>query len=208
MITIVDYGAGNLRSVANAIEALGRQAQVVEDARGLRGASAIILPGVGAFGDGMEGLRKRDLVDVLTEEVVGKGKPFLGICLGMQVLATEGLENGRHLGLGWIPGTVRRIEPAEKRFKVPHMGWNDVQSERPSRLLEGLPEAPVFYFVHSYYFDPAPDSVDTVTATAWHGAKVPAVIERGHVFGVQFHPEKSQRAGLKVLENFLSAAGI
>lgn len=206
MITIVDYGAGNLRSVANAIEALERQAQVVEDARGLRGSSAIILPGVGAFGDGMEGLRKRDLVEALTEEVIGKGIPFLGICLGMQLLATEGLENGRHEGLGWIPGTVRRVEPSDKRCKVPHMGWNDLDIRRPGRLFAGFDEPPVFYFVHSYYFDPASDSKETVTATAWHGMKVPAAIERGNIFGVQFHPEKSQRVGLTVLENFLKLA--
>jgi glutamine amidotransferase len=121
----------------------------------------------------------------------------------MQVLADEGLENGRHAGLGWISGTVRRIASTAKQYKVPHMGWNDVQIERSSRLLAGLPEAPVFYFVHSYYFDPAPDSQETVIATASHGMKIPAAVERGNIFGVQFHPEKSQRVGLTVLENFL-----
>ncbi len=206
MITIVDYGAGNLRSVANAIEALGRQAQVVEDARGLRGSSAIILPGVGAFGDGMEGLRKRDLVEALTEEVVGKGTPFLGICLGMQLLATEGLENGRHEGLGWIPGTVRRMEPSDKRCKVPHMGWNDLDIRRPGRLFAGFDEPPVFYFVHSYYFDPAAEAAEAVTSTVRHGLILPATLEHNNICAVQFHPEKSQKAGLTVLENFLKLA--
>jgi len=206
VIVVVDYGAGNLRSVVNAIEALGRRAQVTDDPRMLCDASAIILPGVGAFGDGMEGLRKRDLVDALREEVLAKGKPFLGICLGMQLLADEGLEDGRHEGLGWIHGTVRRITTSDRRFKVPHMGWNDIEIERPSRLLDGLPEAPIFYFAHSYYFDPAPASAGAVTSTVQHGITLSATLEHKNICAVQFHPEKSQRVGLTVLENFLKVS--
>lgn len=203
MITVVDYGAGNLRSVVNAIEALGTAVRVTNDPSTLKDASALILPGVGAFGDGMEQLRKRDLVDPLADEVVGKGKPFLGICLGMQFLAEEGLENGRHVGLGWIGGAVRRIDPPDKKFKVPHIGWNDVRIERKSLLFEGLGEAPVFYFVHSYFFDPSEDTAGAITSTCWHGVTMAATVERDNIFGVQFHPEKSQRAGLTLLQNFL-----
>lgn len=207
MITVIDYGAGNLRSVVNAFESSGRRVRVADEPSALKEAAVLILPGVGAFGDGMEGLRKRDLVDALTDEVVGKGKPFLGICLGMQFLASEGLEHGRHAGLGWIGGTVRRIAPTDKKFKVPHIGWNDVRIVRQSGLFEGLEEAPVFYFVHSYYLAPEDGVTDAITSTCWHGVTMAATVERGNIFGVQFHPEKSQKAGLTLLENFLRLAG-
>jgi glutamine amidotransferase len=208
VITVVDYGASNLRSVVNALESLKRRVRVTDEPSALREAAAIILPGVGAFGDGMDGLRKRDLVEALGEEVRGRRTPYLGICLGMQFLAREGWENGTHAGLDWLPGVVRRIEPADPAVKVPHIGWNDLTIERPGILFEGLDEAPVFYFVHGYYFEPDPAARDAVTATAWHGVAMAASVERDNVFGVQFHPEKSQRAGLRVLENFLRAAGV
>jgi glutamine amidotransferase len=207
MIAVVDYGAGNLRSVVNALEALGRTAVVADGPAALARARAIILPGVGAFGDGMEGLRKRDLVDPLTEAVLGRRVPYLGICLGLQFLAREGFEHGSHEGLGWIPGVVRRIESADPRIKVPHIGWNDVDVRRRGILLDGVDE-PVFYFVHGYYFSPDPETADVVTSTCVHGVTVTATLERDNIFAAQFHPEKSQRAGLRLLENFLRAAGV
>jgi glutamine amidotransferase len=208
VLAIVDYGAGNLRSVVNAVEALGRAAKLVDKPGDLREATAFILPGVGAFGDGMDGLRKRDLVEALGEEVVVRRKPYLGICLGLQFLADESEENGRHAGLGWLGGMVRRIVPAEASYKVPHIGWNDLAVRHRGVLLEGVDEPPVFYFVHGYYLDPESGVADAVTSTCWHGAHLTATVERDNIFGVQFHPEKSQQAGLKVIENFLRAAGL
>lgn len=203
-IVVVDYGAGNLRSVVNALEALGRTATIADAPDALEGATAIILPGVGAFADGMDGLRKRDLVEPLTEAVMHRRIPYLGICLGMQFVADEGLENGRHEGLGWLPGTVRRIAPADPSYKVPHMGWNDVKVERESALLAGLGDSPVFYFLHGYFFDPATTSTGAVTSTCRHGITMAATIERDNIFGTQFHPEKSQEAGIALLRNFLA----
>ncbi len=190
--------------MVNAVESLGRTVRVAEEPAALKGADAVILPGVGAFGDGMEGLRKRDFVDALGEIVLAKRKPFLGICLGMQLLATEGLENGHHAGLDWVSGTVRRLVPDDPRLRVPHIGWNDVRIQRKSLLLEGIEEAPVFYFVHSFFLDPAASSAEAVTSTCWHGLDLAATVEQGNIFGVQFHPEKSQRAGLQLLKNFLA----
>jgi glutamine amidotransferase len=208
VVTLVDYGASNLKSVQNALAVLGVDTRVADRAEAIRDAGVLVLPGVGAFGDGMAGLRSRGLIEPLGERVQGHGVPFLGICLGMQFLADEGLEHGRHAGLGWIGGTVRRIEPEDRKFRVPHIGWNDVRLERPGLLLDGLDEAPTFYFVHGYHLDPGPRGADAVTSTCWHGSTLVATVERGHVFGVQFHPEKSQRAGLRVLENFLRHAGV
>jgi glutamine amidotransferase len=204
VIAIVDYGMGNLKSVANAFEALGRRCVVTADPADLRGADAIVLPGVGAFGDGIANLNAARLAEVLTEEVTAKGKPFLGICLGMQLLATRGEEFGSHTGLGWIGGCVRRLEPREAHCKVPHMGWNSVRIHHGDPLYEGLGSEPVFYFVHSYHFE-AQDK-DVVSATCWHGQEVTASLHQRNVFAVQYHPEKSQRAGLKVLENFCAYA--
>ena len=207
-VTVIDYGASNMRSVVNALESLGRSVRVVDDPDGVREAAALILPGVGAFGDGMAGLRKRELVEPLTEAVKHRHTPFLGICLGMQLLAEEGLENGRHDGLGWIPGVVRRLEPGDRTFKVPHVGWNDLTIREPGCLFAGLPEAPVVYFLHGYALDVARGARGVVSSTVTHGVEVVASVEDGNVFGVQFHPEKSQRAGLQLLENFLRVAGL
>ena len=202
MIALVDYGMGNLRSVINAFELIGKSVEVVSDPAGLRRADGIIVPGVGAFADGMRNLERLRLIDPLVEEVRGRGKPYLGICLGMQFLAEKSFEWGAHPGLGWIPGVVKRIEPPDRRFKVPHIGWNDLTITRPGRLYEGLDEAPVYYFVHSYYFAVNTEANDSVTATCNHGETMPASVEAGNIFGVQYHPEKSQRVGLRVLENF------
>ncbi len=201
-IALVDYGMGNLRSVANAFEAIGEKVQITQSAADLESVEGIILPGVGAFGDGIRNLEKAGLIEPLWREVIEKGKPYLGICLGMQFLAEYSEEGDRHAGFGWIQGKVRRIEPSDKKHKVPHMGWNDLKLARQSDLFEGLPEEPVFYFVHSYHLEPLEPEV--VTATCDHGMIVTAAVQKGNIYGVQFHPEKSQRVGLKLLENFVS----
>jgi glutamine amidotransferase len=208
MIAIVDYGMGNLQSVVNAFEAISSPARIVTNPHELREASAIVVPGVGAFGDGMRNLRARGFVEVLEEEVRRNGKPYLGICLGMQFLAEVSHEHGEHAGLGWIPATVKRLEPKEKRFKVPHMGWNDVQVVKEGPLFTELPGDPVFYFVHSYVLEVAPQAADVVTATCWHGTQLTAAIQQDSIFGVQFHPEKSQQVGLHLLKNFVQYASL
>ena len=203
MIAVVDYGMGNLRSVAKALEAIGETACVTRRAEDIRAASHVVLPGVGAFGECMANLRATGLVAVLDEEVnVGK-KPFLGICLGMQLLAAESEEGGPHAGLGWLPASVRRFGAAQD-LKVPHIGWNDVRAETDSPLFKGVRQ-PVFYFVHSYYVDCADRSL--VSATCDYGITFPAAIVRDNVWAVQFHPEKSQVNGLRFLENFLTSRG-
>ena len=203
MIAIVDYGAGNLRSVVNGFEAIDHKVEVVKDPDKLAKASAIILPGVGAFGDCMEEVRRQNLVEPLNELILGERVPYLGICLGMQFLAEESLEKGHHQGLGWIRGKVELMTPKDRNFRIPHMGWNDISFKETCPLFEGLGEKPVFYFVHSYHLVATEDDADYVTATCWHGLTVTAAVQKDNIFGVQFHPEKSQENGLKVLENFV-----
>ena len=205
MIAVVDYGAGNLRSVANAFESIGTKISVVKDPDELVKAAAIVLPGVGAFGDCMEALRRQKLVEPLEELVFGQKLPYLGICLGMQFLAEESLEKGRHRGLGWIRGKVELMSPNNGNFRIPHMGWNDINYREACPLFDGLGEKPVFYFVHSYHLVVTEDEADCVTASCWHGLTVTAAVQKDNIFGVQFHPEKSQENGLKVLENFIKS---
>lgn len=207
MIAIVDYGAGNLQSVVNAFEAIGQHPRVVTGPEPLADAAAIVLPGVGAFGDGMAQLRRLDVVGALRERVIVGKTPFLGICLGMQFLAQVGLEHGEHQGLGWIDGTVERLKSAPGGPRVPHIGWNAVHMDAASPLFEGLPPDPVFYFVHSYHLALAPRGAAAMTSWCDHGQRITASVQQEHVFGVQFHPEKSQRNGLTLLENFVRAAG-
>jgi glutamine amidotransferase len=202
MIALVDYGAGNLQSVLNACEVLGADAKRTDKAEDIRNAKGIILPGVGAFEDGMNNLRSKGLIDVLHEQVRDGGKPFLGVCIGLQFLAEKSFENGEHEGLGWIKGSVELMEPQGTEFKIPHMGWNSTKVDHSSPLFEGLQEEPVFYFVHSYHI--VPDASDEVIASSEHGMTVNAAVQKGNIFGVQFHPEKSQAAGLVVLKNFFS----
>jgi glutamine amidotransferase len=204
MVIIIDYEMGNLRSIFNAFVALGCDAKITQRPEDLSTADLIVLPGVGAFADGMDKLKQLDMAEALNEQVIQKGKPYLGICLGMQFLATQSLEHGVFDGLNWIPGTVEKIVPADNRFKVPHMGWNDVSVLREDPLFQDQGQNPVFYFVHSYHFVPGEESKDFVTSTCWHGVEVTASIHRENICGVQFHPEKSQGAGLKLLENMLS----
>jgi len=200
MIALVDYGMGNLRSVRNALRAVGTEVHVVNAPAELGEAQGIIVPGVGAFADGMANLRKAGMVEALKVQVMEMKKPYLGICLGMQFLAELSLEGGETPGLDLVPGRVERLSPDDKeRYKVPHMGWNDIQVKRSCPLFRDIEERPVFYFVHGYHFQAQPDSV---SATCWHGQDVVAAVWKEIVFGVQFHPEKSQGMGLKVLENF------
>ncbi len=204
-VALIDYGSGNLRSAERALNEAARrsgvQTRVVVTDRPevVRQADRVVLPGVGAFAASMEGLQARPgLAEVMEETVRGRGAPFLGVCVGMQLLATRGLEFGEHTGLNWIPGEVRRLEPANPGLSVPHMGWNTVEAgEHP--LLE--PGASM-YFANSYAFHP--DDAETVTATSDHGGRFTAAVARGNIAGVQFHPEKSQAAGLELLARFLA----
>lgn len=203
MIAIVDYKMGNSGSVKNALEFLGFEAKVSDRAEDFRQASHIILPGVGSFADGMRNLKQLPSFSVLEEEVRSRKKPFLGICLGMQICAEEGIEGGLNRGLGWIKGRVEKFRVDEKAFRLPHVGWNDVSPRPESRLFHGITQ-PVFYFVHSFIFKPLDASA--VAAEAEYGEKFAAALEQENIFGVQFHPEKSQREGLKLLANFLGMA--
>ena len=201
MIAIIDYGMGNIGSVKNAVTCLGYEAIITKDKKDVENATQIILPGVGAFTDGMKNLIEMGFIDILNNEVLAKGKPFLGLCLGMQVLADIGEEGGMTRGLGWIKGKVRKFRVNEKIFKIPHVGWNDVIPKKESILFRNVTQ-PIFYFVHSYHFEPTDKSV--ISAEAEYGEKFTAAVEKNNIFGLQFHTEKSQREGLKVLENFLS----
>ena len=196
MIGVLDYGMGNVRSVLNALAFLGATGKLVADAASAGEAERLILPGVGAFGAGMRRLDERGLAEALPG-LVADGRPLLGVCLGMQLLADGSSEHGEHAGLGLIPGRVDRLEVAPLR--IPHVGWNQIAIRRRSKLLEGLPEDPTFYFVHSYEFCPAEQQ--TITATTDYGRDVTAVVEDGAVLGAQFHPEKSQADGLQLLRN-------
>lgn len=195
-VALIDYGAGNLQSVKNALKAAGAaDIRVTRDPEQLLSAERIVLPGVGAFAHCMGALSAiPGMVDALNEATGPAAKPFLGICVGMQLMAEAGEEHGRHKGLGWIKGTVRRMEPADTAIKIPHMGWNDVSPSTPHPLIE----AGEAYFLHSYAFDG-----DDVLATTSHGSPVAAAIGRDNRVGVQFHPEKSQRFGLSLLSRFL-----
>ena len=198
-IALIDYGAGNLHSVHNALRAAGaRDVVVTADADIVRRADRIVLPGVGAFRACIEPLRAiPGMVDAMREAVFDDGRPFLGICVGMQLLADAGEEFGRHEGLGWIPGTVRRIERADPAIKIPHMGWNDVTLPQAHTLIQPG-EA---YFLHSYQFEAADPA--HVLATTDHGGSIVAAVGRDNILGVQFHPEKSQAYGLSFLSRFL-----
>lgn len=201
MLAIVDYGAGNLRSVLHALKHLGvTDMQLVQHPEQLDGAKKLILPGVGAFGAGMQQLEKQGLIGPL-KQALADGMPYLGICLGMQFLFECSDEMGQHEGLGVLPGRVTRF-PAFADLKVPHMGWNQLAPVRESALLDGLPDASYAYFVHSYYCEPAEQSDLLIRVD--YGLPFAAAVQRGNIYGVQFHPEKSQRTGLRILKNFLT----
>ena len=209
-IAVIDYGSGNLRSAAKALERAGREAGLQADVRvtdradQVAAADRIVLPGVGAFGDCWRGLNALDgVVDALSESVIGGGRPFLGICVGMQLMATRGLEYGETPGLDWIPGEVDALRPNDPTLKIPHMGWNALEPVEPRHpVLAGLSDQAHAYFVHSYSFQAA--KREHVLATTDYGGPVTAVIGRDNLVGTQFHPEKSQSTGLRLLTNFLT----
>lgn len=199
MIAIVDYGVGNLYSLEQSFHAIGAEVTVTADPQVLRDAEKILLPGVGAFGDAAQKLRSSGLADVVIQQA-NAGKPLLGICLGMQLLFDVGYEYGTHQGLGLIQGQVRPIAdviPAD--LKIPHMGWNALDIVKNSRLFQYIQNGDHVYFVHSYY---AADCADATIATAAYGAPLTAAVEKGNVFGCQFHPEKSGKVGLEILRAF------
>ncbi len=200
MIAIIDYDAGNIKSVEKALQYLGQEVKVTRDPDEILGADRVILPGVGAFGDAMDKLRGYGL-DRVIRAYAESGKPFLGICLGLQLLFEESEESPGVEGLGLLKGRIRRIPEGEGR-KVPQIGWNDLSINPSSRLLKGLPEKPYVYFVHSYYLD-AEDKTQ-VAATTEYGVVIDAAVETGNIFACQFHPEKSSAVGLSILKNFLA----
>ena len=193
MIAIVDYGMGNLRSVQKGCERVGYAAEISNLPEVVERADHIVLPGVGAFGDAMSNLRERELIEPI-QESISEGKPFLGICLGLQLLFAESEEMGSHKGLGLLPGKVRRFPEGER---VPQIGWNQIHIRREVPLLEDVPEDSFFFFVHSYYVDPADDG-DRVAMTDY-GIGYASIAGRDQAFGVQFHPEKSHLTGFQVL---------
>ena len=201
-VALIDYGAGNLHSVHNALKAAGNEfVTVTDDPDLVRGAERIVLPGVGSFRACYEGLTGiPGMVEALEERVLQHGVPFLGICVGLQLLATRGLEFGETPGLGWIGGEVRKIERTDRNIRVPHMGWNDV-SLTPHHGDHDLLEVGEAYFLHSYHF--VPDEGRDIAAMTDHGGGLVAAIARDNICGVQFHPEKSQRYGLDLLSRFL-----
>ena len=199
-VAIVDYGMGNLHSVKRKLDRLGVHPQLTSDPDELLRADKLLLPGVGHFGKAMEHLVTMGLVSALHEAVVVRKTPILGICLGMQLFARQSEEGGAE-GLGWIDADVVRFAIDDRRFKVPHMGWNGVRAARPNPLLEGVTEQTEFYFVHAYHMI-CDDSGDVLCDTDY-GYPFPSVVERGNLYGVQFHPEKSHDAGEVLLRNFL-----
>lgn len=210
-VAVIDYGSGNLHSAAKALERAARDSgvaaaiNVTSDPEVLRKAERVVLPGVGAFKDCHDGLMAvPGLWQALHEDVIDRGKPFLGICVGMQLMARRGLEHDVTEGFGWIPGDVKPITPRDQSFKIPHMGWNTLNLRRPHALLEGIPlgEGGLHaYFVHSYHLDA--EHAEDVVATTAHGQTVTAMVGRDNLAGTQFHPEKSQLLGLALLANFL-----
>jgi len=198
-LCILDYGSGNVRSVYNLFASCAADIVVSNKPADILNASHLVLPGVGAFGAVVQKMDRALPMDVLKRAVLTDGKPFLGICIGMHVLADRGTEFGDHKGLGWIPGTVDRLNHGQ--FPLPHIGWNSITCDRPTPLVTGLEQEPDFYFVHAYTFhvhDPG-----HVVATTEYGERFCSVLQRDNLCGVQFHPEKSQRAGIKLARNFL-----
>ena len=200
MIAVIDYDAGNLKSVEKALIFLGETPVITRDREELLAADKVILPGVGAFGDAMDRLYQYGLVDVI-KEVVKKGTPFLGICLGLQLMFESSEESPGVEGLGLLPGKILKI-PETPGMKVPHMGWNSLKIDPNSRLFKGIPDGNYVYFVHSYYLKAG--SEDIVAATTEYGTHIHAAVEKGNLYACQFHPEKSSQTGLKILENFIS----
>ena len=203
MVAIIDYDAGNIKSVEKAIQFLGEQVVITRDPKEILSASHVILPGVGAFGDAMEKLQKYGLIPVI-KEVVNRKIPFLGICLGLQLLFEKSEESPGVHGLGILEGEIKRI-PEEEGLKIPHIGWNSLKYATKGRLYEGIEEDSYVYFVHSYFLKAKEPEI--VAATTEYGTLIHASVEKENVFACQFHPEKSSAVGLKILENFIKING-
>jgi glutamine amidotransferase len=201
MIVVIDYGLGNIHSVLGAIEKLGFVAKASSDIDEMKKADKLILPGVGAFADGMNNLKKLRLIEPLTKLVIEGKKPILGICLGCQIMCRESEEFGKHAGLSWVDASVKRLQPADQSLRVPHVGWDELKQVKPSKLFTGIPPDALFYYTHSY----APVCIDRSLAIGQcdYGGAFDAVFQRGAIYGTQFHPEKSQAHGLRLLRNFL-----
>jgi glutamine amidotransferase len=198
-VALIDYGIGNLRSVEKALQAVGAHTSLTDDPEIILGAEKVVLPGVGAFGDGMAGLRQRGLVGVV-QDVAGRGTPLLGICVGMQLLFDVGEELGEHAGLGLLPGRVKKFP--ESGLKIPQTGWNQLLIQGQPPLLEGLAPGSYAYFNHSYYC--AAERESDILANTEYGLVYASVVGRGRLYGAQFHPEKSQAVGLQILRNFVA----
>jgi len=194
---------GNVRSILNALVLLGETVEITDEPKKLAQSEAIILPGVGSFSDGMNNLKKKGLIEVLKKEIIDNKKPYFGICLGLQFLAEKSYEGGECNGFGWLKGEVMKIRPNDPNLKVPHMGWNDTDVIKKHGLLEDL-ENPVFYYLHSYYLKLDDLEKDVVTSICnYGGVPITATVQRDNIYAVQFHPEKSQTTGIKLLKNFL-----
>jgi glutamine amidotransferase len=200
-VVIIDYGLGNLRSVAGAVQKVGYEPIVSNLLDDIEEADKLILPGVGAFGDGMLNLRKMKLVDSLTELVKRCNKPILGICLGAQLMAQESCEFGHHSGLEWVPASVVKFEFRDRNLRIPHVGWNEMCQVKKSVLMDGVPADALFYYVHSFWIKC--HAADIVLGECEYGQKFTSAFQCGNIYGTQFHPEKSQLHGLTVLKNFL-----
>ncbi|WP_287478336.1 imidazole glycerol phosphate synthase subunit HisH [Anaerostipes sp.] len=200
MIAIIDYDAGNIKSVEKALQYLGEEAVITRDREEILGSDKVILPGVGAFGDAMEKLHQYGLVDTI-QEVVDRRIPFLGICLGLQLMFESSDEAPGVKGLGLLPGKILRI-PKKGDMKIPHMGWNDIKIKEGAKLFAGLEDHPYVYFVHSYYLQA--DDPSIVAATTEYGVTIHASVEKDNIFACQFHPEKSSTVGLQILKNFIA----
>lgn len=201
-VLLIDYGMGNLLSVKRSFEECGADVVISDDPASLKVASHIVLPGVGSFADAMHNIRMSGWYDAIRREVMEEGIPFLGICLGMQLLATKGFEGGETEGLGLVPGEIRKLVPDTCNVRIPHVGWNEVHQSALNPLLAGIPDGTDFYFVHSFHFIPSNPSF-AVGRTPYCGGFV-SVVMNEKVFGVQFHPEKSQKSGFRMIRNFLS----
>lgn len=203
MIAVIDYDAGNMKSVEKALQKIGQQCVLTRDAKEILGADKVILPGVGSFGDAMAHLKKYEL-DKVIHEVADRQIPFLGICLGLQLLFEGSEESSGVEGLHLLEGTVKKIPDADG-LKIPHIGWNSLQFEHNGRLFEGIPQQSYVYFVHSYYLEAAEKEI--VKATTEYGVHIHASVEKNNIFACQFHPEKSSTVGLQILENFAKIQG-
>jgi len=200
-LVVIDYNMGNVKSVSKAFDLIGCRVVVSNKEEAIKKADYLILPGVGAYSEGMKNLKKFGLVEILNEEVVKNKKLILGICLGMQLMAKQSEEFGKHQGLGWFDAEVRKFRLSTE-YKIPHVGWNNINFSKDCPLFNGLKEDPVFYFVHGYHM--ICNNPDVIMATCDYGGDFTAAIQKGNIFATQFHPEKSQTVGLKLLKNFIN----